>query len=156
MEKAIVQADIQFDEKSGAIVVPTNEKDKQMVSLAKVEAYKLLKPSDFVKVNGTWEAKRDGMLKLLSSTPVRYKWKITNTEIKNDYVLVNGILILEVGNIHREADGMGIVEPNEMKDKPLHFRVAKAETRALKRAIDTVFGSVINAYVINVLEKGNK
>jgi len=156
MEKAVIQGDIQFDEKSGAIVVPTNEKDKQMVSLAKVEAYKLLKPSDFVKVNGTWEAKRDGMLKLLSSTPVSYKWKITNTEIKNDYVLVNGILILEVGNIHREADGMGIVEPNEMKDKPLHFRIAKAETRALKRAIDTVFGSVINAYVINVLEKENK
>jgi hypothetical protein len=148
-------ADIHFNEKTGEIIVPTSEENKKLVSLAKVEAYKLLKPSDFVKVNGTWEAKRDGMLKLLSSAPVSYKWKITDTAINKDYVMVKGILILEVGNIHREADGMGIVEPDEMKGKPLHFLVAKAETRALKRAIDTVFGSVINAYVINVLEVKN-
>ena len=147
--------DIQFNEKTGEILVPATIEDKKQITFAKLKAYDLLNPNDFVKINGTWEAKRDGMLKLLSSAPVSYKWKITNTEIKNDYVLVTGILILEIGGIHREADGMGIVEPNEMKDKPLHFRVAKAETRALKRAIDTVFGSVINAYVKNILEANN-
>lgn len=154
MNTQVIQ-DIQFDSKTGEMLVPANPNDEKIITFAKVKTYKLLSPSDFVKVNGTWEAKRDGMLKLLSSAPVSYKWKITNTEIKNDYVLVSGILILEVGGIYREADGMGIVEPNEMKDKPLHFRVAKAETRALKRAIDTVFGSVINAYVKNILEADN-
>ncbi|GAB6045111.1 hypothetical protein JCM11957_07090 [Caminibacter profundus] len=152
MEKEII--DIKFEEQTGALLIPANQEDKQIISYVKLEAYKLLKESDFVKINGTWEAKRDGMLKILSSTPLSYQWKITDTEIKKEYVLVRGILILQINNILRKADGMGIVEPDEMKGKPLHFLVAKAETRALKRAIDTLFGSVINAYVINVLEKG--
>jgi len=156
MENQVITADIQFDEKSGEVLLPANPISKKQITLAKVEAYKLLKPSDFAKINGTWEAKRDAMLKLLSSAPVSYEWKITNTELKKEYVLVSGILILQIGDILRKADGMGIVEPNEMEGKPLHFLVAKAETRALKRAIDVVFGSVINAYVINVLEKESK
>ena len=32
---------------------------------------------------------------------------------------------------------------------------ATAETRALKRAIETLFGSVINFYVVNYLENGS-
>jgi len=156
MNTQVITADIEFNDKTGEILLPANPASKKQITLAKLKAYDLLKPSDFAKINGTWEAKRDAMLKLLSSAPVSYEWKITNTELKKEYVLVSGILTLQIGDILRKADGMGIVEPDEMQGKPLHFLVAKAETRALKRAIDVVFGSVINAYVINVLEKENK
>ncbi len=50
---------------------------------------------------------------------------------------------------------MGIVEKSEFSDKmkySLHNMLAKAETRALKRAIDVAFGSIINWYVKNQLE----
>lgn len=48
---------------------------------------------------------------------------------------------------------MGICEFSELKGNGgLHFMNARAETRALKRAIETLFGSVINYYVIHVLE----
>ena len=155
MEKTQIIPEVKFDENTGTMVIPANEEDKKLITLAKVEAYKLLKESDFAKINGTWEPKRDGMLKLLSSTPASYQWKILDVDIKNDFVLVKGFLILQIGGVVREIEGLGIVEPDEMKDKPLHFRVAKAETRALKRAIDVAFGSVINAYVIHVLEGKN-
>jgi len=36
--------------------------------------------------------------------------------------------------------------------KTAHVMNATAETRALKRAIETLFGSVINFYVVNYLE----
>jgi len=43
---------------------------------------------------------------------------------------------------------MGICELSELKGNGgLHFMNARAETRALKRAIETLFGSVINWYV---------
>jgi len=155
MEKTQIIPEVKFDENTGTMIIPANEKDKKLITLAKVEAYKLLKESDFAKINGTWEPKRDGMLKLLSSTPASYQWKILDVDIKNDFVLVKGFLILQIGGVVREIEGLGIVESDEMKDKPLHFRVAKAETRALKRAIDVAFGSVINAYVIHVLEGKN-
>ena len=48
---------------------------------------------------------------------------------------------------------MGICEYSELKGTGgLHFMNARAETRALKRAIETLFGSVINFYVVHVLE----
>jgi len=47
---------------------------------------------------------------------------------------------------------MGICEFSELKGKGgLHFMNARAETRALKRAIETLFGSVINYFVVQYL-----
>jgi len=47
---------------------------------------------------------------------------------------------------------MGICEFTELKGNGgMHFMNARAETRALKRAIETLFGSVINFYVLNYL-----
>jgi hypothetical protein len=49
---------------------------------------------------------------------------------------------------------MGICELSELKGNGgLHFMNARAETRALKRAIEVLFGSVINYYVVKYLMK---
>ena len=68
-----------------------------------------------------------------------------------------GVLKIETGSIVREADSMGICEFSELKGNGgLHFMNARAETRALKRAIETLFGSVINFYVVSVLETAHR
>ena len=60
------------------------------------------------------------------------------------------MLSVKTGNITRSSDGMGICELSELKGNGgLHFMNARAETRELKRAIETLFGSVINYFVMN-------
>ena len=141
-----------FDETTGELIIPTDEKEYELIKSSKINMYKLLKPEDFVNINGTWEAKADALKKILSSCPFSYDWVHKDREITKDYVLVSGTLIIKFNEVERNIDGVGIVEPDEMKGKPLHFLLAKAETRALKRAIDIALGSVVNAYVIKVLQ----
>jgi hypothetical protein len=106
-----------------------------------------------VNINGVWEAKRDALIKILSSLPISYSWKILDKQLTKEYAQVMGVLKIETGSIVRQADSMGICEFSELKGNGgLHFMNARAETRALKRAIETLFGSVINFYILNVLE----
>ena len=59
------------------------------------------------------------------------------------YSQILGVLSVTTGTTTRSADGMGICELSELKGKGgLHFMNA----RALKRAIETLFGSVINYF----------
>ncbi|HEY9128334.1 MAG TPA: hypothetical protein VIN02_00700, partial [Sulfurovum sp.] len=110
-------------------------------------------PDDFVRINGVWEAKRDALIKILSSLPISYSWKILDKQITKEYAQIMGVLTIQTGSVSREADSMGICEYSELKGSGgLHFMNARAETRALKRAIETLFGSVINYYVVHVLE----
>lgn len=141
-----------FDETTGELIVPADEKEYELIKSSKINMYKLLKPEDFVNINGTWEAKADALKKILSSCPFGYDWRHRDREINKDYVLVSGTLVIKINEVERNIDAMGVVEPDEMKGKPLHFLLAKAETRALKRAIDVALGSVVNAYVIKVLQ----
>jgi len=70
------------------------------------------------------------------------------------YSQIQGRLTVISGTVTRQSDGIGICEYTELKGNGgLHFMVARAETRALKRAIETLFGSVINYFVINYLAK---
>ena len=141
-----------FDEKTGELIVPADEKEFEVIKKSKINMYKLLKPDDFANINGTWEAKADALKKILSSCPFSYDWVHKDREITKEYVLVSGTLTIRFESVERHIDGVGIVEPHEMAGKPLHFLLAKAETRALKRAIDVALGSVVNAFVIHVLE----
>lgn len=123
--------------------------------LTKIKALSLLNARDFVKINGTWEAKRDGLMKILSSLPISYSWELKEKVLDHErgYAEIVGVLTVKNGNIERCADGMGICELTELKGQGgLHFMNARAETRALKRAIETLFGSVINYFVLNVME----
>jgi len=148
---------LEIDSRTGEVLVSARNEDYTQIQQTKIKAFKLLSANDFVKINGVWEAKRDALIKILSSLPISYSWKILDKQLTKEYAQVMGVLKIETGSIVREADSMGICEFSELQGNGgLHFMNARAETRALKRAIETLFGSVINYYVIHVLEGGRQ
>lgn len=143
---------LEIDATTGEILVDANEDDYKRVQQTKIQAFKLLAKDDFVMINGTWEAKRDGLIKILSSLPISYSWNIKERDLTKEYAQIVGTLSVETGTIKRSADAIGICELSELKGNGgLHFMNTRAETRALKRAIETLFGSVINFYVVKYL-----
>lgn len=159
METKIIKTDtevLEVDSSTGEIIINADKKDLDLIKQTKIKAVNVLNENDFVKINGTWEAKRDGLMKILSSLPINYIWEIKERMIDHNigYSEIVGVLIVKSGNIERRADGMGIcskIEFNEKVKYTLHNMNARAETRALKRAIETLFGSVINYFVMNCL-----
>lgn len=159
METKIIKTDtevLEVDSSTGEIIINADKRDLDLIKQTKIKAVNVLNENDFVKINGTWEAKRDGLMKILSSLPINYIWEIKEKMIDHNigYSEIVGVLIVKSGNIERRADGMGIcskIEFNEKVKYTLHNMNARAETRALKRAIETLFGSVINYYVMNCL-----
>lgn len=144
---------LEVNAQTGEILLAANQHDATRIQQTKLQAFKLLSPTDFVQINGVWEAKRDTLIKILSSLPISYSWKILDNQLTKEYAQVTGVLTIHNGSVSREADSMGICEYSELKGNGgLHFMNARAETRALKRAIETLFGSVINYYVMNVLQ----
>ena len=156
MMKRFIETDeevLKVNARTGEILLAASKTDSNMIKETKLQAFKLLSRSDFVQINGVWEAKRDALIKILSSLPISYSWKILDKQLTKEYAQVMGVLKIETGSIVREADSIGTCEFSELKGNGgLHFMIARAETRALKRAIETLFGSVINYYVIHVLE----
>jgi len=143
---------LEVDTTTGEINLSANKQDYKLVQQTKIKAFKLLSKRDFVMINGVWEAKRDGLLKILTSLPVSYSWIIKSNELNKNFSQITGTLTVETGSIKRSADSVGICEFSELRGNGgLHFMNARAETRALKRAIETLFGSVINFYVVNYL-----
>ncbi len=138
--------DLIINETTGEIISP------DIFRQTKIKALNLLKPTDFVLINGTWEATRDALIKILSSLPISYSWEIKQKELTDTFASITGVLNIEVDGITRRSDGIGICELNELRGtKSLHFMITRAETRALKRAIEVLFGSVINYYVVKYL-----
>ena len=138
--------DLIINETTGEIISP------DIFRQTKIKALNLLKPTDFVLINGTWEATRDALIKILSSLPISYSWEIKQKELTDTFASITGVLNIEVDGITRRSDGIGICELNELRGtKSLHFMITRAETRALKRAIDVLFGSVIKYYVVKYL-----
>ena len=115
----------------------------------------ILNKTDFTAINGRIEITRDGALKILSSLPISYSIETLEEEIKEDYVRVKVKLRLEFHKtgIWREAVGTGICEKDELirsKQYSRHNLYAKAETRAIKRAIETALGGIINAIILKL------
>ncbi len=143
---------LEIDAQTGEILVSGSYSDFTKVQQTKIKAFKLLSKNDFVMINGTWEAKRDGLIKILTSLPISYSWELKDRVLTDKYAQIVGTLTVANGGIKRSADSMGICEFTELKGNGgMHFMNARAETRALKRAIETLFGSVINFYVLNYL-----
>lgn len=141
---------VSFNATTGEIITTS---DEALLNATKKQALRLLNRHDFVLINGVYEAKRDGLIKILSSLPISYDWHIKATELQEGYAQVEGTLNVCVGELQRTASGLGICELKELKGSGgLHFMMARAETRALKRAIEVLFGSVINYYVVNYLK----
>ena len=142
-----------IDTNTGEIIVTGDPHDIEKIRTSKIKALSISKPSDFCQINGTWEAKRDGLIKILSSLPISYQWEIKTSELTTTHAKTHGILTVQVGSITRQSDGIGLCEPQEMRgNKTMHIMMATSETRALKRAIETLFGGLINYYVIHHLE----
>jgi len=142
-----------IDTTTGEIIVTGDPHDVEKIRTSKIKALNILKPSDFCSINGTWEAKRDGLIKILSSLPISYQWEIKSSDLTTSHAKTHGILTVQVGSITRQSDGIGFCEPQEMRgNKTKHIMAATSETRALKRAIETLFGGLINYYVIHHLE----
>ena len=143
---------LEIDNQTGEILVSGSYSDFTKVQQTKIKALKLLSKGDFVMINNTWEAKGDALIKILSSLPINYSWKIKEKLLTDTYAQVLGELTITNGKSSRSSDSMGICEKNELKGNGgMHFMNARAETRALKRAIEVLFGSVINYYVVNYL-----
>ena len=160
METKIIDTNtevLEVDSSTGEILINANASDLDSMKQTKIKALNVLSRNDFVQINGTWEAKRDGLIKILSSLPISYIWEIKEKQIDHNigYSEIIGVLTVKNGNIERSADGMGICSKIEFNDRvkfTLHNMNARAETRALKRAIETLFGSVINYFVLNYME----
>jgi hypothetical protein len=144
---------LEIDNNTGEILLPCeSEEDIKLIKQTKIKALNLLSRNDFVNINGTWEAKRDALIKILSSLPISYSWTIKEKIMTDKYSEILGELSISTGSIVRKADSIGICEISELKGNGgLHFMITRAETRALKRAIEVLFGSVINWYVIKYL-----
>ena len=151
---------LEIDNNTGEIILPCiNEDDVKLIKQTKIKALNLLSKNDFVNINGVWEAKRDGLIKILSSLPISYSWVIQEKVLDHEkkYAQILGVLTITTGSITRSSDGMGICEYSELKGKGgLHFMNARSETRALKRAIEVLFGSVINYYVTHYIQINNQ
>lgn len=145
---------LEVNNTTGEIIFPCeSEEDIERIKLTKIKALKLLSKTDFVQINGVWEAKRDGLIKILSSLPISYSWEIKNKNLTESYSEILGVLSISTGSVVRKAESMGICEFSELKGTGgLHFMNSRAETRALKRAIEVLFGSVINYYVGRYLQ----
>lgn len=139
---------LEIDNSTGEIILSCDQNEVNTIKQTKIKALNLLNKNDFVLINGTWEAKRNGLIKILSSLPISYAWEIKEKHLSRSHASITGVLTISTGTITRQSDSVGICEMNEIKgSSSLHFMVTRAETRALKRAIEVLFGSVINCYV---------
>jgi len=119
------------------------------------KALSVLDRKDFASVNGKIEITRDGALKILSSLPVSYEITIVQSDITPERATVRVRLSLEFHKtgITRKTEGIGVCEKWELeksKNYSLHNLITKAETRAIKRAIETALGGVINAVILQL------
>jgi hypothetical protein len=143
---------LEIDNTTGEIKLSSSSEDLQQIKETKIKAVSLLNPNDFVQINGTWEAKRDALIKILSSLPISYAWELKDKNYTDTYATITGVLTISTGNTTRQADSIGTCERSELRgSKTMHNMIATAETRGLKRAIETLFGSVINYYVVKNL-----
>jgi hypothetical protein len=143
---------LEVDGNTGEILVSGSYSDFTKVQQTKIKALKLLNNNDFYLVNGVYEAKKAALIKILTSLPISYSWKIHKNTINAQFAEIHATLSVKNGGVTKVADCIGICEYSELKGNGgRHFMNATAETRALKRAIETLFGSVINFYVVNYL-----
>ena len=60
MENKIIKTDtevLEVDSSTGEIIINADKKDLDLIKQTKIKAVNVLNENDFVKINGTWEAK---------------------------------------------------------------------------------------------------
>ncbi len=117
-------------------------------------ARSIFSPNDFVTINGKYETTRDAMLKLLTSLPIGYNLAITSKSLTKEYASITVKLSVKFNStgIERSVETTGTCEMVKIKaGKSLHNLITRAETRAIKRAVETVFGAVVNALILEIM-----
>ena len=87
---------LELNASTGEILCIEPKSDDVKLKETKIKAYKLLSPRDFVQINGVWEAKRDTLIKILSSLPISYSWKILEKKLTSEYAEITGVLNIEI------------------------------------------------------------
>jgi hypothetical protein len=148
------------DLKKGEVVIPENKlKSTELIKQTKIKVIQILKPTDFALIKNTWEIKRDGALKILSSLPFDYTWEFEKEFTPFEFCDVKGVLTVDMNGTKRVIQSNGFCDKNDSMFKGQvdnHNMISKAETRALKRAIEVAVGGVINYFVLNVLQNQNQ
>ena len=106
---------VSFNVTTGEVITESTKEDEALLIATKKQVLKLLKSHDFVLINGVYEAKRDGLIKILSSLPISYQWQLEKSELKDNYAHVEGTLHVKVGELERQSSGLGICELKELK-----------------------------------------
>lgn len=83
-EKLMKTEIIDIDTTTGEILIDANTDELKLIKTTKIKAFQLLSKNDFVNINGTWEATRDGLIKILSSLPISYSWVIQDKVLDHD------------------------------------------------------------------------
>jgi hypothetical protein len=115
----------------------------------------------FMEINGRYGITRHGalvLLNLLSCYFADYDYTIIHNP---NHQIVNGIVIakytisiLKDNNLIMEFTSTGGARVTDEKDA--HKAIARAETRALKRAIETVIGESINKLILEYFQQDSE
>lgn len=114
----------------------------------------IVKKEDFCTINGKVEITRDLALKLFASAKLNYETEIQPT-ITND----NEIVFIVKAKVYKEdskvAEGLGACSTTEVKGtRSHHDALARAETRAFKRALEACIGLPFINQIIEKLFNG--
>jgi len=101
-----------YDLNTGEVL---SQSDEALLNATKKQVLRLLRASDFVLINGIYEAKRDGLIKILSSLPISYEWRLRKTDVRDTYSKVEGVLTVNIGELIRSSSGLGICEMNALR-----------------------------------------
>lgn len=141
--------------KGGRTMEDKNPKEIVLYEAVVKKGLQILNKNDFAIIQGKVEITRDGALKILSSLPLSYEFELLQQELTDTHAKVVMKLKIQFHKtgITREGIGTGICEKWEAergKRFSMHALITTAETRAIKRAIETVLGGVINAIILNL------
>lgn len=114
----------------------------------------IIKKEDFCTINGKVEITRDLALKLFASAKLNYETEIQPT-ITND----NEIVFIVKAKVYKDdskvAEGLGACSTTEVKGtRSHHDALARAETRAFKRALEACIGLPFINQIIEKLFNG--
>ena len=114
----------------------------------------IVKKEDFCTINGKIEITRDLALKLFASGKLNYETEI-QPAITND----NEIVFIVKAKVYKDnskvAEGLGACSTSEVKgSRAYHDALARAETRAFKRALEACIGLPFINQIIEKLFNG--
>lgn len=109
---------------------------------------------DFAIIDGNIEPKRDLMLKLFEATGLNYDVDLLSATPYKDHIAITVKATLHHQKQNRTIEGLGACTTEETKrsgSRAYHDAIARAETRAFKRAVEAAVGlPLINQIILKL------